>query len=198
MEANDVTRPFYTASTEKRIVAVGIDSVVAIFFFIPVWIQAIGSYLQDQLVAIEIRWILASFLMTFLYHWLFLYFLGGTLGKLMTGLRVVPANHPQNDLGLMQSFLRCLTDELSFFFGEALHAVAFLRFDRTHVSDWVAETRVVQYVPRRRLPVRRKILALFLIVVTGVNAFQGAYQLIQTTTVIDGKVILTGSPDVRE
>lgn len=187
------TSPVYTAATEKRVLAYLFDSLVTGIFFIPAWMQALGSYIDDEMIAMDWQWLVACQLMAFLYHWLFLYFLGATLGKLFFGLRVVPYHHPEKELGLMQSFLRVLTDELSFFFGEALKAVAFLRFDRTHVSDWVAETRVVQMVTRRRLPIRRKGLAVIVIIFSGWNSFAGAYQFIQNARWIDEKVVLDWS-----
>ena len=48
------------------------------------------------------------------------------------------------------------------FFGLGLKVLAFLRFDRTHISDWLAETQVVQVDMLRPLPKRRPILALSL------------------------------------
>src|SRR6185312_15786972 len=160
-----------TAATDKRIMAYVIDRVVEILLYLPVWFQLVMSYLAQGEYSVDWRLVVACALMHLLYDWMFLYFLGGTVGKLMLGLRVVPRREPHNALTLFQSLLRPLVDRLAIFLGQALRALAFLRFDRTHVSDWVAETWVVQLVPRRRRPVRRFALALLIIFISLSSSF---------------------------
>lgn len=178
-----------TAATEKRILAFVVDRVIEALIYLPIWIQLAISYLSEGEYSVSLRVIVACLLMHFLYDWMFLYFLGGTLGKLLFGLRVVPRREPYNSLTLMQSFLRPLTDRLSIFFGQALRALALIRFDRTHVSDWVAETWVVQGVPRRRKPVRRFILAIFVILFSLSSSFLQFYRLVQSAHIEDERVI---------
>jgi uncharacterized RDD family membrane protein YckC len=173
----------------RRIVAFGIDSWIAGLFFLPVWIQLMGSLIRVGQMEVEIQWLLVCYGMQFLYSWFFLYFLGGTLGKLMMGLRVVPARDPQVELGLFQSFLRVLTDQLSLFFGQALRALALVRLDRTHVSDWVAETRVVQLKPVNFKPRRHVLLALFIGVMSLTSQFREVDRIIQRVEFSEGRVI---------
>ena len=178
-----------TASTGRRLLAFILDSLVGAIFMIPVWVQFTYSYLSSGTLAVEPRWILLSGLLIFFHRWLFVYFLGGTLGKLLMGLRVVPVRHPEKPLGLFQSFLRALADGLSLFFGQSLRALAFLRFDRTHVSDWVAETRVVQSEPRKH-PVRRRVwLALFLALFSFLSSFQKIYETVHRVHYESGQLI---------
>jgi uncharacterized RDD family membrane protein YckC len=173
----------------RRIAAFLIDSLIVLLCFAPVWIQMLGSYLREGALIVPLSWLGMSLLLQLFYKWLFLYFLGGTLGKLMMGLRVVPSAHPDQDLGLFQSLLRVLTDALSFFFGQALRALALVRLDRTHVSDWVAETRVVQLAPRSHPPTRHWVLALIVILISFSNQFHRAYQLVQNSELVDGEII---------
>jgi len=169
----------YTGRIWRRLIAYGLDSFIAGLCFLPVWIQIVGSALQDQQVRIDWTWVALGILLQLFYKWLFLYFLGGTLGKLLLGLRVVSRNQPEKGLGLLQSLLRVLTDSLSFFFGNALRALALMRLDRTHVSDWVAETRVVQF-SKPSSPTKRHIfLALVIMMVSFSNQFQAIYQIAQ-------------------
>lgn len=183
-----------TASTGRRVMAFLVDSIIGTLFMIPVWVQLLFSYFSGGLergaLAVEPRWILLSGLLIFFYRWLFVFFLGGTIGKLLTGLRVISVHNPTESLGLFQSFLRALTDGLSLFFGQSLRALAFLRYDRTHVSDWVAETRVVQFVPRKRLPQRRVWLAIFLVLISFWDAFQGIYMIIHRVHLDSGQLVL--------
>lgn len=182
-----------TAATEKRIVAFVIDRAIEAVLYLPVWIQLGISYLTQGEYSVGWRLVLACALMHLLYDWMFLYFLGGTVGKLLFGLRVVPRFEPHNTLTLWQSLLRPLTDRLSIFVGQALRALAFLRFDRTHVSDWVAETWVVQRLPRRRRPVRRFVLALLIILISLSSSFLQFYRLVHSARMEDGRIIFDAS-----
>ncbi len=179
-----------TAQTWRRVLAFWMDSIVAALCFLPVWIQIFSSYLELGVLSVSLSWVLIGLLLQLFYKWLFLYFLGGTLGKLMMGLRVVPKDQLEGSLGLFQSFLRVLTDSLSFFFGQALRSLALIRFDRTHVSDWVAETRVVQYAPRKRPPTRHWILVLIVFIFSFLSQFQTAYQLVQRSTFENGMIVV--------
>lgn len=179
----------YTGRIGRRLIAYSLDSVVVGLCFLPVWIQLLGSYFQNQALTVNPVWILLSVLLQLFYKWLFLYFLGGTLGKLLLGLRVVPIHEPEKGLGLMQSFLRVLTDSLSLFFGHSLRAVALLRLDRTHVSDWVAETRVVQFSHPRSPTKRHWILAIGIMVFSFINQFQSLYHLVQRVQFVEGQVV---------
>lgn len=182
-----------TSSLYRRVSAYLVDSFILAMCFLPVWIQLIGSYLNDGVWAVSISWLLVGFLFQLFYKWLFLYFLGGTIGKLLFGLRVVPAAHPENSLGLFQSLLRVLTDSLSIFFGQALRAAALIRLDRTHVSDWVAETRVMQFEPLRSPPTRHWILAILVVVITFCAQFQKIYQTFQSAEIADGEIVFDAS-----
>jgi uncharacterized RDD family membrane protein YckC len=188
-----------TAATEKRILAFVVDRVIEAIIYLPIWIQLAASYLSEGEYSVSIRMIVACLLMHLLYDWMFLYFLGGTIGKLLFGLRVVPRREPYETLTLMQSLLRPLTDRLAIFFGQSLRALAFIRFDRTHVSDWVAETWVVQGVPRRRKPVRRFFLVIFIILFSLSSSFLQFYRLVQSAHIEENRVIFDVSdmPDVQ-
>jgi uncharacterized RDD family membrane protein YckC len=175
-----------TASTWRRLMAFWIDSFIAGICLLPVWLQLWGSTLIDENISVEWRWLAAGILLQLFYKWLFLYFLGGTLGKLLMGLRVVPNEHPENPLGLFQSLLRVLSDALAFFFGLAPRALALIRLDRTHVSDWVAETRVVQLVPQTQLIRRHWLLALVVMVLSFGNQFSQLYHTLRNVHFAQG------------
>lgn len=121
---------------------------------------------------------IVGFLLQFAYRWLFLYFMGATLGKLMMGLRVV-SFPDEGPLTLMQSLIRVLTDGLSLFFNEGLRVLGLIRFDRRHVADWVAETQVRQRHPREHPPRPRWVLAVILCVYFSLTGFLSAYSLFQ-------------------
>lgn len=178
--------PIFVASTVRRIVAFLIDAAISNIFWAPVTVQVIGSWFKAQEIRVDFRWIILSFLLAFCYRWFFYYFLGGTIGKLLLGLRLVNRNDPEEGLGFLQSLLRVLTEQLSFFFGLAPQALMFLRFDRTHVADWVAETRVVQLFERDSPPQRRPIMAAIFFAYFFVSGFTGVYKFISTSTFESG------------
>jgi hypothetical protein len=90
----------------------------------------------------------------------------------------------------MQSFLRVLADGLSLFFGLAPRALALLRLDRTHVSDWVAETRVVQLAPQTMLMRRHWAVALIVVWISFFSQFSRVYQSLQSVDFEDGRIFL--------
>ncbi len=179
-----------TASTWRRIFAYGIDSTILAFCLLPFWIQVWVSTMLDESITIDWQWLAGALLLQLFYKWSFLYLLGGTMGKLIMGLRVVPSDQSETELGLFQSFLRVATDGLSFFFGVAPRALLLLRLDRTHISDWVAETRVVQLAPQTQLMRRHWMLALFVIWIAFFSQFQNIYRTFQDLEFEDGQIVV--------
>lgn len=185
----------YTGRIWRRFLAFGLDSFIAGLCFLPAWIQLFGSWIKSQTLAVDWNWIALGLTLQLFYKWLFLYFLGGTLGKLLFGLRVVSIHHPEQGLGLLQSLLRVLTDYLSIFFGHSLRVLALMRLDRTHVSDWVAETRVVQFAKPTAPTQRRVVIAVLIMVFSFSSQFQSLYRAFQTVYFEDGQFVIESDND---
>lgn len=154
----------YIAKTSKRVMAFLIDGTIVNFIWWPISFYSSEMLLREGLVRIPFSSLGALLLLSLFYKWVFLYFLGGTLGKLILGLRVVPSLAARDleggesvdlQLGFLQSLLRVLVGAFSLFLGGALYSLAFLRLDRRHVADWVAETQVIQLNPHRKIFKRR-------------------------------------------
>lgn len=123
-----------------------------------------------------------------LFQGLALYWTGATPGKALRGLRLVSREQSSRQGGggvgnaslslqSTQILVRLLVDELSFFFAFAPRALALFRFDRTHLSDWAAETRVICLESQGWVPRPRSSLALLLVVLGlywGAKSFLGA------------------------
>lgn len=141
----------------RRFYAFYIDEGLRVTFFLPFLLLALGNR-EKSLAG------LALAVVTYLaFRMCCLYFLGGSVGKLACGLRVVDRG-TGGPLEPIQALLRVLADELSVFFAFAPRALVYFRWDRTHLSDWIAETRVVSlkeqsFIPRLR-PVTGSILVL--------------------------------------
>ena len=173
---------FHTASTWKRAFAYWIDSLISGIFLAPMWVPFIkGMIYQDEVVFVS--WSLIALCLGFRLVWdmACLYSLTATPGKLILGLKVISVSGAP--LSNLQCVLRVLADQFSFFFGIAPRAVAFLRLDRRHVSDWIAETKVVQSQPRETPPQRRVVLAVFLIFFAVFGRMAEVYRLFQRVTV---------------
>ena len=187
MEGSAQARAIYTASTIRRLVALWLDQIIVGVGYSPALLQIFFSYLRSRSFEVDIRWLLMGWLLAFAYRLCFNYFLGGTIGKLLMGLRLVSKN---GELTLAQVVLRVLTDELSWFFGLAPRAFALLRLDRTHISDWVAETQVVQFSERAHPPHRWKILAPLFILLVGISTFLGLYRELRHIQVEDDGLVI--------
>ncbi len=153
----------YVPSTWKRLFAFGIDQFFILLFYIPFAKTFVQLFFTDEDVYVSLWKLLVMFLVPALYEFLFLMILQATPGKWMLGLRVVPAYNAYADLNSFQCILRPLVSRMSFFFAWAIYAFAFFKYDRTHVADWVAETRVIQFAPRVKRPQIRWILGTFLV-----------------------------------
>lgn len=148
MEMNKRIGSQFTANSFHRFVAYLIDLWVVVLGSFVVWLESKVSFDSEILGSYSLKLMFVVWLIQFSYHWLFLYFCSATPGKIWMGLKVMSKNSPQG-LGFMQSFLRVLTDQLSYFLGLGPRVLALIRLDRTHLSDWVAETYVVQDDPRK-------------------------------------------------
>lgn len=177
------------ARSYRRILAYLVDSIITMILFTPIWIQMLASLFRDRTFEIDFNLLILCFLLNFFYHFLFLRFMGGTIGKLLFGLRVVNKSNGGSPSS-MQCFLRVLTDQLGIFFGNAPRVLAFARFDRTHVSDWVAETQVRQTSPREDHPKRNIPVTLVVALYLAYSSFISAYQWIQRSEFDHGKMIV--------
>lgn len=125
---------------------------------------------SDEDVYVSLTQLLILFLMPAVYEFVFLVMMQATPGKWVFGLKVVPANNSAERLHWTQCLMRPLMGRLSLFFSVAIYALAFFRYDRTHLCDWVAETRVVQAQPRVK-PARLRWFLGTLLVIT--YAYEG-------------------------
>jgi uncharacterized RDD family membrane protein YckC len=166
------------ASSSRRFFAYFVDKIIEAVLLMPLWIQLVASWVSDQALTIQWHWLIFCFVLQFCYRFLFTQLLGGTLGKLLFGLRVM-SRHSDDSLTWMQSFLRALTDQLTWLFGPAHQLLLLARFDRTHLSDWVAETQVKQVVEGNISPSRNIPFALLISLYVAYSDFFSAYELMQ-------------------
>lgn len=138
----------YVPSTFRRLIAQGIDQAVRLIFYIPFLKSFFLLIFTDDPVRVSFYTLGLMFLIPAIYEFIFLVMMQATPGKWFMGLKVVPFSHSNEALDWRQCVLRPLTERLTFFFSWAVYALAFFRYDRTHLADWVAETRVVQFKPR--------------------------------------------------
>jgi len=158
-------KTYYVASTWKRLWAQIIDQILIGFLYLPFYKVIVALLFTEEDVFVPLSTVILIFLIPAFYEGVFLAWMGTSPGKWMMGLKVVPNHDPETHLRWDQCLLRPLTSRLSFFFSLAIYALAFFRYDRTHLADWVAETRVVQFQPRPHQPKIRWILGSFFIII---------------------------------
>lgn len=171
--------PQNIASTKRRLLAFAVDLFIGSLFYLPfVMHLQIRNFLSQEPVEIPVRVLIGCFATHLVYQWLFLKLLSGTPGKLFLGLRVVNRN-TGGELGWMQALIRLFANVISAMFGYSFYAFVFFRFDRTHLSDWIAETQVRQFVPRSEPARRRPVFGLLLFLVLFVRGFMSTYNSLQ-------------------
>lgn len=154
----------FIPSTWRRLFAFFIDQFFIFFFYLPFAGTFSRIFFTDEDVYVSLIQLFVLFMVPAVYEFVFLMILQATPGKWLLGLKVVPAHNADAELHTFQCALRPLTSRLSFFFAWAIYALAFFRYDRTHLADWVAETRVIQFKPRAERPKIRWIIGSLLFV----------------------------------
>lgn len=152
----------YVASTVKRFWARTIDQLILTLVLAPlvIFLHRDGSGWLN----VPIGTALGVVLVPLFYESLFYYLMKATPGKWIFNLKVLPAQDAKEENWLVRCVLRAATSYLSFFFSWAIYATALWRPDRTHICDWVADTRVVGNVslePKKR----RTFLTIILVVI---------------------------------
>ena len=154
----------YFPSTWRRLLAYFIDQGISLLFYLPFAGTVYKMVFTTEDVYLSVVELLVLFLMPAVYEFVFLLLMQRTPGKAVCGLWVVPFANVNEKLDWRQCVLRPLVGRLSFFFSWRIFALAFFRFDRTHLADWVAETRVVQSSKRENAPTIRWFVGLILVV----------------------------------
>lgn len=172
----------YIPSTWRRLAAKGIDSLIRSLFYLPFVKSFFLLVFTDEDVSISLGSLFVMFIVPAIYEFVFLAFMQATPGKWLMGLKVVPFSDSSAQLDWRQCVLRPLVERLSFFFSLAIYALAFFRYDRTHLADWVAETRVVQAAPRSsKTKIRWFLGSIFILI----NVFEGLQSSSRVLEVID-------------
>jgi uncharacterized RDD family membrane protein YckC len=182
----------YVPSTWKRLLANSIDQLFLVVCYAPFFKSFYNLMFTEGEVELSLFQLLMIFLIPALYEAVSLMLISATPGKWLVGLKVVPADDPQKELDYTQCILRPLTSRLSFFFSWAIYALAFFRYDRTHLADWMAETRVIQFTPRSARTRIRWIVGIFFVLSYG---YEG---MVSASSVLNSINWQTGKADLRE
>lgn len=180
----------YVPSTWRRLGAFLIDQVVSVVMYLPFWGAFSKLILTDNDVSLTVIQMGIMLLIPAIYEFIFLALMQATPGKWMMGLKVVPCGDPNSKLEFGHCLLRPLTGRLSLLLSWAIYAVAFFRYDRTHLCDWVAETRVIQFKPRAARARVRWVLGVLLILSHGYEGLSSASHTLQQINWNEGKVDL--------
>lgn len=154
----------YFPSTWRRLAAHLIDQMVSLVFYFPFAGTVYKLIFTSEEVYVSIVELLILFLIPAVYEFVFLMFMQRTPGKALLGLWVVPFANVDEKLDWRHCVLRPLVGRMSFFFSWSPFAFAFFRYDRTHLVDWVAETRVIQNVKRGEAPTIRWFLGFIFVI----------------------------------
>ena len=164
-------KKFNIPSIRGRLLAKIFDEGIVLIINFPLWIRIFHSYERSEVLILHWGLVVYYFASKSTYEWFSTYFWGATIGKYLMGLRVIPCDHRTQHLGFSQALLRVLCNQLDIYVGWALYVVALGRFDRTHVADWIADTRVIEIAPSSPGPI--KIYPFVVLVLFSFFLFQG-------------------------
>lgn len=164
---------YFIPSSWDRFWARGVDGLLILLLCLPVW----GLFFDQSLADGEflLPWAALFYLVGVhvLYEALSYWVFGQTFGKWVFSLAVVDDRDPAQEISLSRCLLRALVGRMTFYFSWAPQCFAFFRYDRTHLADWVAQTRVVglrSRVKPARLHPWWGIFLVFLFLQTGISS----------------------------
>lgn len=188
----------YVPSTWRRLFAYSVDQLVVLPFYLPFVGVFFRLFFSDDEVLVSLNQLLVLYLIPAVYECVFLILMQATPGKWLMGLKVVPSQNYTEKLHWSQCLLRPLVGRLSFFFSAAVYAVAFFRYDRTHLCDWVAETRVVQGKPRPRKAQIRWILGTLVVLLYVYEGMVSAEMVLKSIKWSEGQADLREVFDLQD
>lgn len=159
---------YYFPSTWRRLAAHFVDHALITLMQMPVWIAVVLQYIRtDQL---QIHWahLVYLILVSILYETVCLAFFSTTIGKWQWNLKVISRQKTDEDKSVTfeQALVRTLIMRFSFFFGWSIFGLAFFKYNRTHLADWIAGTQVVGMNERARPTEVRWVLAIGILFLT--------------------------------
>ena len=189
-EGTILVEEVYFPSTWRRLIAFLLDQAISLVMYLPFFGAFSKLIFSDNEANLSLIQLGALLMVPAIYEFIFLALMQATPGKWLMGLKVVPSSNPENKLEFGQCLLRPLTGRLSLLLSWAIYAVAFFRYDRTHICDWIAETRVVQFKPRAGRTRIRWVLGSLFILSHGYEGLRSASHTIQQINWEEGKVDL--------
>lgn len=153
----------------KRLLAHVIDQVVGLILVSPVLFFAFSAYWNNEEIVLHWSLVLFYVLVPIVYETMSYFLFQSTIGKWVFNLKLV-FRGSDKALDLGTCLLRVITSRLSWFLSLAPFALIFLRYDRTHIADWIAGTRVIDLAAPYRRTKRYVFMALVLF---GLYSWQG-------------------------
>ncbi len=172
---------YYVPSTKRRILAGCIDQLIIMIPAVLVFYPNLKALFNTSEIKINIFVLAAVVCAQFLYFFMSYLLAEATLGQKLVGQRLVAVSGEK--LVGVQVAIRVLCDQLSVFFSYGLFCLIFFRFDRTHLSDWLAETKVVQDEERKVPAVRRAIVCALLTGYFCIDGFHNFYNMVHLTEI---------------
>lgn len=137
-------------SSALRVWAKAVDDLMITVLLIPAFGFSAFYLFSGEPIWISWPFVIYLLLVPLLYEGLSLWYFGTTFGKWLFFLKVVDARNPGVSLRPGQTFTRALAGRLTLFFSYAVQALALFRYDRTHLADWLGQTRVITTRQRPR------------------------------------------------
>lgn len=178
----------FIPSTKRRILAGAIDQIIIMVPAILIFYPNIKALFNTSEIKINIFVLVVVVAGQFLYFFVSYLLMEATFGQRLVGQKLVTLSGEK--LAGVQVAIRVLCDQLSVFFSYGLFCLIFFRFDRTHLSDWLAETKVVQDEERKTPAVRRIIVCILLTSYFCVDGFHNFYNMVHQTEIQGTYLIL--------
>lgn len=182
---------YYVSGTAVRFKAKIVDHLLITVLSMPLLMQLFEQYETQGEIVFHWSKALVLLAIVFSYEFVFYALFSATPGKLFYNLKLVPAKDSSAELGFLQIFLRILVTKLSIFVSWAIYSLVLFTYDRTHLADWIGETRVVAAAPRLKRSSKRYLLGSFLVIYFLIDGFTSSQAFWRSLTYEDGYFTLT-------
>ena len=177
---------YFIPSTWKRVLAWCLDQVFIWMMIAPILIMFPQT--EDGWIGISLPWALVLLVAPVFFEMAGLYYFNATPGKWICHLKILPASKASEQHWAVHTLIRAVLGFCGMFLW-VIFVTGLFRYDRRHLADLIAETRVVGF-SARPLPQVRPVLGLIVVLLGLIQGGASLAAQISNVDYEDGSIFI--------